>query len=455
MEQTVPIVLFPLHDAPAALRLSPAAADALAVRAGDTVSLYVPPRRLPVQVDIAPAQEPAHARLSSRVMAALPLPPGVPLQLRRRPGDHLEAGPFIGIMSHPRKPGNPYELQTTFFQRLLRYGDAHHLGVFIFSPPDVNWRNRSIFGWTYRPRRGWIRLPFPFPRAVYDRTLPNRSTVGAFHRFHRMGIPVFNSPVGSKWWQYQLLAKDPELRDVLPETRPIFSVHDLTRMMRRHGGLYIKSPHGGKGVDIWEVTPHRGRFLVKHNGRGGVMRAATVATLASLARTLALRSRHPYLAQARLQLMRWQDRIFDIRVLTQKDGTGTWRVTGIGLRVGRQGGIVSNLHGGGRTAPLEPVLSAVLRKRTPDDVREECEELALQVAQRIDGACARVGELGVDLALDTAERLWFLEANSRTGRNVVRSIGPEGAALAADVRPLHYATYLAGFTPPLEPLPTA
>jgi len=158
-----------------------------------------------------------------------------------------------------------------------------------------------------------------------------------------------------------------------------------------------------------------------------------------------LSRRRPYIVQARLWLMRWRGRIFDIRVLVQKDGTGTWRVTGMGLRVGPRGSIVSNLYGGGRAAPLEPVLQELLRQRSPEDVRAEGQQLALRIAELIDGASVRVAELGIDLALDTSERLWFLEANSATGRTVFRRLGPPEVARAADVRPLEYAAGLAGF----------
>jgi len=385
------------------------------------------------------------AALPPRALAALGVPPGTGLRLKAGPGGRLEAGPFIGVLAPPRRPSNPYAAQTTFFRRLLRCGREEHLGVFIFSPGEVDWGRRRIRGWVWDDGRGWVQRAFPFPDAVYDRAHPTRASRAALRRFHRMGVPFFNGPVGSKWWQHQVLMADPLVREALPETRLLTSARDVAALLRRHGSVYVKAINGGKGIDVWQITAlGDGGFAVRHTDRRGRARGVRVRSLRSVVGAV-LRRRRPYIVQARLWLMRWQDRIFDIRVLVQKDGTGTWRVTGMGLRVGPRGSIVSNLYGGGRAAPLEPVLRELLRQRSPEDVRAACEQLALRIAELIDGASVRVAELGIDLALDRAERLWFLEANSATGRTVFRRLGPPEVARAADVRPLEYAAGLAGF----------
>src|SRR5690606_23262967 len=143
----------------------------------------------------------------------------------------------------------------------------------------------------------------------------------------------------------------------LPETRRVASPRDLAAMLARYPSIYIKSVHGGKGIDIWQVNAlGQGRYAVRHTDRRGRSRGSTTTSLGPLTRAILRRPRQPFIAQARLWLMRWRDRIFDIRVLVQKDGTGQWQITGMGLRVGPKGSIVSNLHGGGTAMPPEPVL---------------------------------------------------------------------------------------------------
>lgn len=427
------------------LGLDAATASALGVAAGQTVRLRAGRREVALTVRVDAAPRPGRAALPPAVLAALGIPPGTPLRMKAETGGRLEAGPFIGVLAPPRRPSNPYAAQTTFFRRLLRHGRDNHLGVFIFSPGEVDWGRRRIRGWVWEDGRGWVQRAFPFPDAVYDRAHPTRASRAALRRFHRMGVPFFNGPVGSKWWQHQVLTVDPVVREALPETRLLTSTRDVAALLRRHGSVYVKAINGGKGIDVWQITAlSDGGFAVRRTDRRGRSRGVRVRSVASVVRAV-LGRRRPYIVQARLWLMRWQGRIFDIRVLVQKDGTGTWRVTGMGLRVGPRGSIVSNLYGGGRAAPLEPVLQELLQRRSPEEVAAECRQLALRIADLIDRASVRVAELGIDLALDTSERLWFLEANSATGRTVFRRLGPPEVARAADVRPLEYAAGLAGF----------
>src|SRR5690606_37211971 len=81
-------------------------------------------------------------------------------------------------------------------------------------------------------------------------------------------------------------------------------------------------------------------------------------------------------------------------------------------------------------------------------LRARVEDIALRVARAIDAACRRtgyVGELGIDIAIDRSGRLWFFEANSRTGRNLFRQAGLYDASRLADQRPLEFALHLSGF----------
>ena len=67
-----------------------------------------------------------------------------------------------------------------------------------------------------------------------------------------------------------------------------------------------------------------------------------------------------YLAQPDLNLLRINGRICDVRVLVQKDRDGAWHVTGVAVRAGAAGRVISNLHGGGRSLRLERLLKEAL-----------------------------------------------------------------------------------------------
>jgi len=388
------------------------------------------------------------------ILQRLHLPPHWPLRLRRTPDGRLHVGPFVGILCERQAGGSPYGPQTSFFRRLIRIGRSLHMVVYVFAPGDVNRLMRAVAGWTWVDGRGWVRRLFPLPHVLYDRGF----VTGPVLRLQRwlrtrLGVQQFNSLVGSKWWVYRLMARHPDLRPYIPETRVLRSTADLLAMVRRHGTVYVKAAGGGKGIGIWVISADgRGTFSYRYTDAQTRIHRGRTGNLAAIVRHLLSKPRQPWLIQPRVDLARWRGRIFDVRVLVQRDGRGQWHITGTGARIGRPGSIISNLYGGGDAWPLEPVLMESLGV-TPQEaaaLRHHAEEIALRVAQEIDWACRRtgyVGELGIDIGIDRSGRLWFFEANSRTGRNLFRQAGLQESSRLADRRPLEFALHLAGFGP--------
>lgn len=391
--------------------------------------------------------------LAPRLLRRLALPPGRPLRMERGPGGELLPGPFVGIFCQ-RYPGPwRYGPQTRFFRRLIELGRTMGMFVYVFETGDVDRRSGTIAGTTWRPGRGWVRLPCPLPHVFYDRGMVTDSVM-RIHRWLRLrGVQQFNGYVGSKLWVYRLLADHPPLARYIPPTTVLRRTRDLTAMIREHGTVYVKSAGGGKGIGIWIVSGHpRGGYTYRFtDSRTRIHRGAT-KDAGDIVRRLLAAPRQPWLIQPRLDLLRRGDRIFDVRVLVQRDERGELTVTGTGARVGRKGSFISNIHGGGDARPLPPLLQEGLglTKDAAEAMQRDIEGISLAAARVIDGAVRRtgtVGELGIDIAVDTRGRLWFLEANSRTGRNVFPMAGMYGAAQAAMERPLQYAAYVAGFSP--------
>ncbi|HEY8417955.1 MAG TPA: YheC/YheD family protein [Limnochordales bacterium] len=388
------------------------------------------------------------------ILRRLHLPPHWPLRLRRTADGRLHVGPFVGILCERQGAGSPYGPQTTFFRRLIRIGRSLHMAVYVFAPGDVNRVMGAVAGWTWVDGRGWVRRLFPLPHVLYDRGF----VTGPVLRLQRwlrtrLGVQQFNSLVGSKWWVYRLMARHPDLRPYLPETRVLRTTADLLIMLRRHGTVYVKAAGGGKGIGIWVISADgRGTFSYRYTDAQTRIHRGRTGNPAAIVRHLLSKPRQPWLIQPRVDLARWRGRIFDVRVLVQRDGRGQWHITGTGARIGRPGSIISNLYGGGDALPLEPVLTESLGL-TPQEaaaLRRRVEEIALRVAQEIDRACRRtghVGELGIDIGIDRSGRLWFFEANSRTGRNLFRQAGLRESSRLADRRPLEFALHLAGFGP--------
>lgn len=443
----------------ASLHMSSAMLRELGLHVGTQVTLCLLFRRITVRVAALPGGPiegdgaPPRVYVPSNIMRLLGLPAGWTVMLRRGPTSELHVGPFIGIFCQRYPVGPIYGPQTAFFRRLITIGRSMNMCVYIFEAGDVDRTRGTVNGMTWISDRGWVRRRFPLPHVLYDRGLVNGRVMRLQHWLRHRGVEQFNSWVGSKLWVYRQIARVPELAALIPETVVLRRTADLASMLRRHGTVYVKAAGGGKGIGIWVVSLDAGgNFAYRYTDAHCRIRRGRTNDLSAIVHLLRSRPRQPWLIQPRIDLLRYRGRIFDVRVLVQRDGRGALHVTGSGARIGRRGSIISNIFGGGDARALEPLLeeSLGLSPLEAVEMRRRIEQIALDVAELIHRACRRtghVGELGIDIGIDRRGRLWFFEANSRTGRNVFQLAGMQESARRALRRPMEFALYLSGFSP--------
>lgn len=352
---------------------------------------------------------------------------------------------FLGVLSARSSSAHrPYQEQTTFFRRLVKEGSTIGVGVFVFSPPDVSWKKRRIAGWTWTGAR-WVRRRYRFPHAIFDRVSPKgkvdlRGVAVCRKRFARLGIPRFNTGVGSKWQMHKLFVKNEMLRAALPPTK-ILTVKNLREMMEKYGEVYIKPSRGGQGKGVaWAKRAKRGYVYRLHGGRGS--RSGRAGSIRSL-KARCGRGRLCVVQKA-IPLLTYDHRVFDVRALTQRFDDGEWRVTGLVARLGGRRSRVTNIHAGGKAVAVDRLLEKLGVE--PERIEALCAQarrLALEVAKTLSQAGGNIGELGIDLAIDRELSLWLIEANSRTGRISFHRAGLTEIAPEADRAPAAYARFLA------------
>lgn len=370
-------------------------------------------------------------------------------------GSGLRLGPVVGILA-PRRSGlaKPYQAQTSLFKRIIAAGEELGVLVYIFDFHDIRWAERKVRGYTFSQGH-WVMRRYPLPDVIFDRAtgvFPGGSIQAdkARHRLVRtFGVKLFNTRLGGKMRMHRLMHADPLLRKHLPVTRRVQGSGVVAQLVAGHGGVYLKPQNGAQGKGI--IRLRRGKKGVTYTlttrdyaqvrGRA----ASVVGALSSLRGRVSLSN---YLVQPELDLLRLNGRICDVRVLVQKDVDGAWHVTGVAVRAGAAGRVISNLHGGGRSLRLERLLKSALGadEERIREMKEQIENLAIRIAQVLQRSTPCLGELGIDLGVDRQGRIWIIEANSRTGRAVFRRCGMHDEAGMADRRPLRYAMYLAGFT---------
>ncbi|MGI6083568.1 MAG: YheC/YheD family protein [Limnochordia bacterium] len=392
--------------------------------------------------------------LSGRLLRLFGLSEGSHLHVLRT-ASGVRLGPVVGILA-PRRSGlaKPYQAQTSLFRRVIAAGEELGVLVYVFDFHDIRWPERRVRGYTFCQNRWMMRL-YPLPDVVFDRAsgvFPGgslRADQARRRLVDDLGIKLFNTRLGNKMRMYRLMHADQLLRKHLPATYKVQGGGVVSRLVTKHGAVYLKPQNGAQGKGIIRLRRLKkgvAYTLTLKDYRQVRGQASGVSEALSRLRSQVALS--GYLVQPDLNLLRINGRICDVRVLVQKDRDGAWHVTGVAVRAGAAGRVISNLHGGGRSLRLDRLLQEALgadeeRKRR---LQEEIEKLAIRIAEVLERSTPCLGELGVDLGIDRQGRIWIIEANSRTGRAVFRRCGMHEAARLADRRPLLYAMHLAGFT---------
>ncbi|MBC9783823.1 YheC/YheD family protein [Heliobacterium chlorum] len=309
----------------------------------------------------------------------------------------------------------------------------------VFTPLDVNWRLNKVNGYVMQKDCQWVRRILPLPTVIYDRffTISNYAGVAQFRRsIRRRGIPLFNPIIGKKYEIYRKLARDKRLVSYLPETILFRNEREFFVKLNKWKQVYLKPDAGSKGRGIIRLI--QGKNRLTYVTEVGNKQGRWMDTMKLKRWLKQVTHGQRYIAQQGLQPAQLNDRIFDLRILVQRDSEGTWQVTGGSARVANNG-ITCNICTGAQAIPLDKAFEESEVKTS----LEEVHDVSLQVAKTLTKLYPRLGELGLDFLIDRDSRLWFLEANSRPGRIVFQRIGDHAVRRTSVRRPIEYALFLA------------
>lgn len=363
----------------------------------------------------------------------------------------LRFGPLLGILINTQPQGKQEHIfgaMTKFLDECVVAGQAHGLRVAIFDPGQIQLESKSIQAWI-REKGKWIRSVLPFPDVIYNRitsrkveqeeTLQNK--LERLRTYHR--IPIFNEKFLNKYQVYQILIKDEQMRHMLPETHP-FHVHRLKEMFHRYPVLYLKPNNGSLGSGIIRVSKGKGVWVYQSATPNGTL-TRTTRTLAEMAKILARRiGRQSYLIQQGLNLIKYENRQVDFRVLVQKNKQGEWQITSTVGRIANDQHIVSNLASGGtirKAADVLAELGDIPNKPSITWLRN----VSLEISKAFDRlAEGHFAELGIDLAIDRNGKIWLIEINSKPSKTDDTVTNPTLPTRPSVTRLIEYIYFLTG-----------
>jgi hypothetical protein len=202
------------------------------------------------------------------------------------------------------------------------------------------------------------------------------------------------------------LLANQELRSHVPETKS-YRRSVLKSMLDKYNMVYVKPNMGTGGKDVMRVEKLGStyRYQLQTTTR-------TFSSFDGVANSIALKTKScPYVIQRGIHLLRYNRRLFDLRIMVQKNPKGMWETTGIIGRLGHPKKIVTNVCRGGNSKPVEVLLGNHVANVTKYEKR--LKNLGYRTALQLNKTFPNVVELGLDIGIDRNLNPWILEANPR------------------------------------------
>ncbi|WP_339318196.1 YheC/YheD family protein [Paenibacillus sp. FSL R10-2734] len=240
--------------------------------------------------------------------------------------------------------------------------------------------------------------------------------------------------VPSKWAKTKVILQNQSLSMYVPDTRK-YDLNVLKEMLALYTMVYIKPDRGSFGFGVMRaeqrtviLSPSQQNTEMKDSPNNDekeqqearilfILRYGKSAEVFFSSEKLheALQKRilnRTYLIQKGIDLLRHQDRPFDLRVLTQKSPSGAWETTGMLGRVAAPQKIVTNYHSGGSILSVNTLLKNHMTPSEALSTINQLQSLGVQIAGQLESTYPRIKEIGLDIAMDQHKDMWLLEVNT-------------------------------------------
>ncbi|MFD0679595.1 MULTISPECIES: YheC/YheD family endospore coat-associated protein [unclassified Paenibacillus] len=313
------------------------------------------------------------------------------------------------------------------FVDLIRVGEERGVTVYVVTTSDFKLTDQTMVGYSYNfQTKTWKKGQQPLPHVVYNRIpyrkfelLPDVQLIIQTCMRHGQ-IRFFNPSFFNKWTLFEWLNKSKETQTFIPTTQKLTSGDDLEQLLQKHSNLYLKPVKGKAGKGIMKVSrlsdkqakSRKYQLSIQEKTKSHISRYTNVPQLWTQIRQMV--GSKDYIMQQGIALSNYKQRPFDLRVLVQKNSKGLWTVAGVGARLAGKSSITTHVPRGGSIDDPSKLLEAGFGSLTSKKILNRTKQTALILAKQIEKASGTsLGEMSLDLGVDTTGQIWFFEANSK------------------------------------------
>ena len=334
-----------------------------------------------------------------------------------------------------------YGESESFYKKLTNYANSQNLKLFVFTASEIDWKKKEINGNVWNGEL-WLKESFDFPIIIYDRVFSKIEKLNDIRlNLEKEGNRFFNGlgfmTIARDKLEFHELLSSREKNDLfnIPNSQE-YSFNNLLDFLKEYKKVILKPRFGsqGQGIYLIELLENR-NYKVFSEGK----EFKEDNLLDFLEKNL----NRKYLIQEYIDLVKYNNSIFDIRVLLQKNREGKVDFTGAVLRLSVENEICSNIHQGGEAMELKDVLFSVFSKEFAESfIKEKLLSTSMKLFEILDNRFTdEVSEIAMDFVLDKNSNLYILEINAKPGRRAFRVLG-DNIHRESIQRPIDYMKYL-------------
>jgi hypothetical protein len=356
---------------------------------------------------------------------------------------------LIGVLLNHKKLIHAANPSLMRLKMLDQANDQANAVIFLFCLEDVLYDREMISGYYYDRASGrWQNKLFPLPDVLYFRGAAAGYPRAEFQRFEKMTgekkIRKINTLVAfNKWELHKVLSANETIAPHLPETvlyqgQP----HVILQMLQRYGKVYLKACLGRQGKQVMQVRQiTRDYFEYRYYiNKLHAHRASFYRLFQLIDRFFQGKS---YIVQQPIDLIALGEQKIDLRAELQRNSKGELEIVAIPVRVGKKNAPITT-HSASYC--FEEFFLNQLGYSTAElrSLKERLRTLLFALYETIESHYGPFGEIGIDLGLDNAGKIWFIEANAQPAKVSLMGAYDHHVISRAFANPVEYALFLAG-----------
>lgn len=311
------------------------------------------------------------------------------------------------------------------YKDMISYGRQKGIFIYFFYPYNIDWKKRIIKGYSHDGKK-WISGNYRFPDIVYNRilyrTIEEMPVVkNILRKFEQDDdIYLFNSRFLDKWEVHKAIINNKDTAHLVPDTE-LLNRENLFELLRKHSEVLLKPRHSSKGQGIIKIKRSDNSQYLFSRAEWNTPKWIKAQSINALRRRLEILNifNKTYLIQECINLACYNGRIFDLRSQYQKNGTGKWVLTGVGVRIAGKNRFVTHIPNGGSLAAYNeiiPLFCDITSKNTWS-FDKQLKNIGLFIPPLLEEKLQiNLAILSMDIGIDQSGRMLILEVNSKPAR---------------------------------------